>query len=87
MQQEFTLLLIQIRFDLGLNIIFKLKHLHFTGEVLQKKDPSFLQVIRLQQFLFLLDINIRIGTNEVDQKGCVFDILDGKGSFLWYVWR
>ena len=78
MKKEFTLLLVEIAFDLRLKFILQFKELNFLNKVLQKRISPVSQAVYFEKLLFILDLDISIGTDEIDKVSTVLYILDSK---------
>ncbi len=78
MEQEFTLLLVEVDLYLRLQFIFKLKNLDLLNQIFKQCIAPVTQTVYFQQFLFVLDLNVGIGTDKVYKIGAVLYILDSE---------
>ena len=60
MQEELPLLLVEVTFDLRLQLVFKLKNLYFLDKIFKECIASVADTVYFEQFLLVLDFNVGI---------------------------
>ncbi|MCY1227931.1 hypothetical protein D3C86_1247690 [compost metagenome] len=84
-KEVFALLLIQIKTNFRLDIVFQFQLLQLYVHETQSRQCSFFQVINHQQILLFFHRKIHIRRNKIDQERLAFNIFYSKGSFRWNV--
>ncbi len=87
MKHKLPLLLVDIRLNLALDVMFEFQHLNFLNQVADSLNPTVAKVINFEQLLFVGNFYIGIRTNKVDQEGGVLNVLNSKSRFRGHVGR
>ena len=80
MQEELLLLLVEVGFDLPLDVLFQGQHLLLLVEELKHLLRPLTKIHLFEDALFVLDADLHVASDEVDQKSKAVDALDRFGS-------
>ena len=82
-----ALLLLYIGSDFILNLVLQFQQLQLGVHVLKYLAGLFLEVAQLQNFLFLIELDAKIGRDKIQQKVIVVDVLEHHNRFRGNLWR
>ena len=80
-QEELSLLLVQIGFDLSLNVLLQREHLLFLVQKFQDFLGSSIEANFFENALLVFNLDLHVASNEIDQKSQAVDAFDGFCSF------
>ncbi len=81
------MLLVDVRLHLRLDVVLELEHLVLIVQMLHGFLRPATELPDLEEPLFLIDLRVHIGGDEVDQQGWTFDVLDREARLRWDVGR